>query len=148
MANPQIRGAFIERFTPLLLGTDVDRMATTFAEAMLSTAANIAPRAKRSQGSKRLCASEETKAEMLGSWQEIEAAIELLRADPGNSNLRKSLKTAGKRHKRVRIEAVQRFFGEFVSRLEVRIKDSDQAGFYKHLKGMDFEVKNRVILIT
>ena len=64
-----------------------------------------------------------------------------MRADPGNSNLRKSLKTAGKRLKRVRIEAVQRFFEKFVSQLEVRIKDSDQASFYKHLKGMDFEGK-------
>ena len=110
MANPQLRGAFIEKFTPLPLGTDVDGTATTFAEAMPSTAANIAPRAKRSLGPKGWCASEETKAEMLEAWQEREAARELKRADPGNSNPRKSLKTAGKRLKRVRIEAVQRFF--------------------------------------
>ena len=77
---------------------------------MLSTAANIAPRAKRSLGPKEWYASEETKAEMLEAWQEREAARELKRADPGNSNPRKSLKTAGKRLKRVRIEAVQRFF--------------------------------------
>ena len=49
MANPQLRGAFIERFTPLPLGTDVDGMASTFAEAILSTAEKITPRAKRSQ---------------------------------------------------------------------------------------------------
>ena len=36
---------------------------------------------------------------------------------------------------------MQRFFEKFVSQLEVRIKDSDQASFYKHLKGMDFEGK-------
>ena len=65
MANPQLRGAFIERLTPPPLGTDVDGMATPFAEAMLSTAAHIAPRAKRSQGPKGWCASEETKAETL-----------------------------------------------------------------------------------
>ena len=49
-ASPQLRGAFIERFTPLLPGTNVDGMATAFTQAMLSTAANIAPRAKRCQG--------------------------------------------------------------------------------------------------
>ena len=60
-----------------------------------------------------------------------------MRADPSNSNLRRALNEAGRRLKRARIEAVQRFFEEFVSQLEVRIKDGDQAGFYKHLKGME-----------
>ena len=45
MPSPQLRGAFIERFTPLPHDTDVDGMATAFTEAMLSTAANIASRA-------------------------------------------------------------------------------------------------------
>ena len=30
-------------------------------------------------------------------------------------------------------------FEEFFSQLGVRIKDGDQAGFYKHLKGIDLE---------
>ena len=76
---------------------------------------------------------------MLAAWQEREAARRLLRADPGNSNLRRTLKEDGKRLKHVRFEAVQSFFKEFVSKLEVRIKDGDQAGFYKHLKEMDLE---------
>ena len=78
-------------------------MAVVFAKAMLSTAANIAPRAERSQGPAGWCASEETKAEMLAAWQEREAARELLRAYPSNSSSRKSLKAAGKRLKRVGI---------------------------------------------
>ncbi|MEP2987320.1 MAG: hypothetical protein ABJO88_00030 [Parasphingorhabdus sp.] len=41
-----------------------DKMATAFAAAMLSTAANIAPRAKHSQGPSGRCASEETKVKM------------------------------------------------------------------------------------
>ena len=39
----------------------------------------------------------------------------------------------------MRFEAAQRFFEEFVSQLEVRIKDGDQTSFYKHLNGMDLE---------
>ena len=74
MANPQPRGTFIERFTPLPTGTDVDGMATVFTEAMLSTAANIAPRATRCQGPTGWCYSEETKEEMLTAWQERDAA--------------------------------------------------------------------------
>ena len=35
----------------------------------------------------------------------------------------------------MKFEAVQRFFEEFVSQLEVCITDGNQAGFYKHLKG-------------
>ena len=37
------------------------------------------------------------------AWQEREATKELLRADPGNANFRKSLKTAQKRLKGVGI---------------------------------------------
>ena len=48
-----------------------------------------------------------------------------MRTDLGDSNLRKSLKASRERLARVRIEAVQRFFEEFVSGLEVRIKNGD-----------------------
>ena len=40
------------------------------------------------------CFSEETKAEMIAAWQERGAARELLRADPGNSNLEKILESS------------------------------------------------------
>ena len=48
---------------------------------------------------------------MLLAWREREPAKELLRADPSNSNLRKSPNTTGKGPKRLSIEAVLRFFG-------------------------------------
>ena len=44
-----------------------------------------------------------------------------------------------KSRERVRFDGVQRLFEEFVGQLEVRIKEGDQAGFYKHLKEMDLE---------
>ena len=43
------------------------------------------------------------------------------------------------RLKRMRAEAVQRFFEVYASQLEGRIRDGDQFGFYIHLKGMDVE---------
>lgn len=49
-ANPHLRRAFTKRFTQLPPGTDVDGMAVVIAEAMLSTAVNIASRAQLSQG--------------------------------------------------------------------------------------------------
>ena len=61
------------------------------------------------------------------------------RADPGNSNLKRTLKAAQKRLKRVRCEAIQRSSRNSLSQLEVCIKDGNQAGFYKQLKGMDLE---------
>ena len=88
MANPELRGAFIERFAPLPLGTDVDGMVSTFADAILSIAENIAPRAKRRQGPNWWCASKEKKAETLAAGQKREAARKLMRTDPSNSNLR------------------------------------------------------------
>ena len=114
-------------------------MVTAFTEAMLSTAADIAPRAKRCQGQRGWCSSEETKADTHTAWQEREAARELFRVDPGDSNLRRTLKAAGNAVKRVKFEAVRIFFEEVVSQLEARINDGDQAGFYKHLKGVNLE---------
>ena len=140
-------------------------MVTAFTEAMLSTAADIAPRAKRCQGQRGWCSSEETKADTHTAWQEREAARELFRVDPGDSNLRRTLKAAGNAVKRVKFEAVRTgdsnlrrtlkaagnavkrvkfeavriFFEEVVSQLEARINDGDQAGFYKHLKGVNLE---------
>ena len=56
-----------------------------------------------------------------------------------NSNLKSTLEAAGKRPERVRFEAMQRLFDEFASHRQVRIKDGDQAGFCKYIKGMDHE---------
>ena len=43
---------------------------------------------------------------MLAAWKEREAARELSRADPGNSNFRESLKAANKLLEHVSVEAV------------------------------------------
>ena len=43
-------------------------MAMVFTEAIPSTAANIATRAKRSKTTAGCCASEETKAKILAVW--------------------------------------------------------------------------------
>ena len=58
-----------------------------------------------------------------------------LRAEPHSSNLRKAVKIAGKKLRKVRKAAVPSFF------LETRSREGDQAGFYKHLKTMSLEVK-------
>ena len=51
------------------------------------------------------------------------------------------MKTAMKQLKREWAEYVQRFFEEYVSQLEGRIREGDQFGFSKHLKGIDVEGK-------
>ena len=51
------------------------------------------------------------------------------------------MKTATKQLKRARAEGVQKFFEQYVSQLEGRIRGGDQFRFYKHLKGMDVEGK-------
>ena len=38
--------------------------------------------------------------------------------------------------KHIRAKAVRMFFEEYVSQLEGGIREGDQFGFYKHLKGM------------
>ena len=77
------------------------------------------------------------KAGLHARWLGREDARTRLRANPSDINLGKALKTATKQLKRARAEGVQRFFEEYVSQLEGRIRESDQFGFYKHPKGMD-----------
>ena len=142
MANPRLRRAFTERFTPLHPGMDVGGMAMMFAGGMLSTAANVAPRSKRNRVPARRCASEETKGEILAAWQEREAAREVrARLSKRQQPREESLKSAEKCLKRVRIEAGQRCSERFVSQLEARIKDGDQSGFYEHLRETNFKGK-------
>ena len=73
-------------------------------------------------------------------WLDREDARTRLRVNPSDKNLRKALKAATKQLKCARAD-VQRFFGEYVSQLEGRIREGDQFGFYKHLKGMDVKGK-------
>ena len=129
--------------TPLPPGTTrcVDDEATTLSEALLSTAARLAPPVGRKQGPRGWCAPEEVKAELHARWLEREDARTRLRANPSDRNLRKALKTATKQLKRARVESVRKFFEEYVRKLEGRIREGDQFGFYKHLKGMDVEGK-------
>ena len=136
--------------TPLPPGTTrcVDNEATTLAEALLSTAARLAPPVRRKQGPRGWCAPEEVKAESRTRWLEREDARTRLRANPSDRNLRKVLKTATKYLKRARGEGVQRFFEEYVSQLEGRIREGDQFGFYKHLKGMNVEGKRTLTRST
>ena len=58
-----------------------------------------------------------------------------------SSNLRKAVKMAGKNLREVRIAAVLSFFWVFVRKLEIRNREGDQAGFYKHLTTMNLEGK-------
>ena len=53
------------------------------------------------------------------------------------------MKATIKQLKCTRAEAVQRFFEDYVSQLEGRVREGGQFGFYKHLKGMDVEGKRK-----
>ena len=60
-----------------------------------------------------------------------------LRAEPHTSNLLKPMKMAGKNIQKVRKAAVLSFFWAVVRKLETRVREGNQAGFYKHLKTMN-----------
>ena len=123
-------------------GTCISDIATDMAEVMLSTAADSVPRSKRPRGAQGWCAGPGVEAEMNAAWQQREEARRyLLRAEPYNSNLRKAIKMAGKKLRKVRKAVVLSFFWDFVRKLETHNREGDQAGFYKHLKTMNLEGK-------
>ena len=126
---------------PSTYAGSVDDMASLLTETLLSNAADIAPPTRRKQVPRGWCATEETKAELNARWQDREDARKRERSAQNDRGLRRVLKATTKQLKRTRAEAVQRFFEDYVSQLEGRIREGDQFGFYKHLKGMHVEVK-------
>ena len=148
MADPQLRmnlenaiAATLASPTPGTNAGSVDDMASLLTEMLLSNAADRAPPIRRKQVSRGWCATEATKAELHARWQDREDASKRVRSAPNDRGLRQALTATTKQLNRTQAEAVQRFFEDYVSQLEGRIREGDQLGFYKHLKGMDVEGK-------
>ena len=137
----QVANAMVNALPPIPDGTCIGGIATDMADVMLSTAAELVPRSKRPRGAQGWCAGPGVEAEMNAAWQQREDARRHLRAEPHNSNLRKVVKMAGKKLRKVRKSAVLSFFWDFVRKLETRTREGDQAGFYKYLKTMNLEGK-------
>ena len=145
MADPylrcQVANAMVAALPPIPDGTCISDIATDMADVMPSTAAEMAPRSKRPRGAQGWCAGPGVEAEMNTAWQQRDEARRHLRAEPHNSNLRKTVKMGGKNIGKVRKAAVLNFFWDFVRKLETRAREGDQAGFCKHLKTMNLEGK-------
>ena len=137
----QVVNAMVDALPPIPDGICNSDIATNMAEVMLSTPADLVPRSKRPRGAQGWCAGPGVEAEMNAAWQQKEEARRHQRAEPHNSNLRKAVKMAGKNLRKVRKAAVLSFFWDFVRKLETRNRESDQAGFYKHLKTKNLEGK-------
>ena len=138
MSDPNLRfqvaNAIVDALPPVPDGTCICDIATDMADVMLSTAAKLVPRSKRPRGAHGWCVGPGVEAEVNAAWREREEARRHLRTEPHNSNLRKVVKMAGKNLRTVLKAAVLSFFCHFVRKLEIRTREDDQAGFYKHLK--------------
>ena len=115
--------------------------ATDMVDAMLSTAVELVPHSKCPRGAQGWCAGPGVEAEMNTAWQQREEARRHLRAEPHNNNLRKIVKIAGNKLRKVRKAAVLSSFWDFVPKFETRTREGDQAGFYMHIKMMTLEGK-------
>ena len=135
----QVANAMVDALPPIPDGTCIGDIATDTADVMLSTAVELVPRSKRPRGARGWCAGPGVEAEMNAAWQQREGAKRHLRAEPHHSNLRKVIKMAGKKLRKVRKAAVLSSFWDFVRKLETRTREGDQAGFYKPLKTFNLE---------
>ena len=106
----QVANAMVNALPPFPDGTCISDIATDMAEVMLSTAADLVLRSKRPRGAQGWCAGPGLEAEINAAWQQREEARRHLRAEPHNSNLRKAVKMAGKKLRKVRKAAVLIFF--------------------------------------
>ena len=143
MTDPNLRfrvaNAMVDALPPIPDGICISDIATDMADVMLSTAAELVPRSKRPRVAQGWGAGPGVEVEMNAAWQQREEMRRHLRVEPYNSNLRKTVKMAGKKLQKVRKAAVLSFFWDFVRKLETRTREGDQAGFYKHLETMSLE---------
>ena len=92
----QVANAMVDALPLIPDGTCISGIATDMVDVMLSTAAELVPRAKHPRGAQGWCAGPGVEAEMNAVWQQREEARRRLRAEPHNSNLRKVVKMARK----------------------------------------------------
>ncbi|CAM9959324.1 unnamed protein product, partial [Pylaiella littoralis] len=114
MADPQLRKNFRDRISPFIEGANVDELASALTPAVMSTAADVAPRAKGKRLPSGWCASEEVQQEIHVAWLKRGDARKQLRGAPKDPTLRSNLKAAGKHRDRLRASAVNEFFDGFV----------------------------------
>ena len=81
---------------PIPEGKCISDISTDMADVILSTATELIPHSKRPRRVQRWCAGPGVEAEINAAWQEREEARRHPRAEPHNSNLRKTVKIAGK----------------------------------------------------
>ena len=114
MTGPNLRfqvvNAMVDALPPIPDGTSISDIATDMADVMLSTAAELVPRSKRPRGAQGWCAGPGVEGKTNAAWQQREEARRHLRAEPHNGNLRKAVKMAGKKLRKVRKAAVLSFF--------------------------------------
>ena len=137
----QIANAMVDALPPIPDGTCISDIATDMADVMFSTAAKLVPRSKHPRGAQGWCTGPGLEAEINAALQQKEEARRHLRVEPHNSNLRKAVKMAGKKLRKVRKGAVLSFVWDLVHKLETRTREGDKAGFYKHLKTINLEGK-------
>ena len=146
MADPNLRcqvaNAIVDvlRPIPVVLAL-VTLPPTAMADIILSTTDELAPRSKHPRGAQGWYAGPGVEADVNEAWQQREETRRHLRAQPHSSNLRKTVKMAGKKLRKVRKAAVLSFFWDFVRKVETRDREGTQAGFYKHLKTMNLKGK-------
>lgn len=124
-------------------GATVDGMASWLADAMMSTAANVAPRPKEKIFPRGWCASGNVQQEVRVTWEKREEIQKQQRGEPKDPTLRNDPNAGAKHVKRQRASSVNSFFEEFVSHLETRNGGGGQVGFYKQngMKGPDVDGK-------
>ena len=93
----QVANAMVDALPSNPNGTCISDIATGMANVMRPTAAESVPRSKHPRGAQGWFAGTGVEAEMNAAWQQREGARRNLRAEPHHSNVRKTVKMAGKK---------------------------------------------------
>lgn len=110
-------------------------MVTLFTSTIIDAVKVEVPPTPHQPRKRGWCESAETSAAFKIAWSAREDARQHLRAHPRDSTAWKTLRTACANLREVVAVGVHAYFEEYLSETERLLADSDQRGFYKHLKG-------------
>ena len=127
-----------------LRDSSVDDVKVAFAAAIMRTAKLVTPPQERRRPGRGWSGDAQTEAELQAATDAMHAAWQRLKMDTRDVQLRRDVRKACNRRKRVRSATVVRFFERHIIELEKQLCMGDQHGFFQHIKSMQLEETKKV----
>ena len=124
--------------------SSVDDVEAAFAAAIMRIAELVIPPQEQRRSGRGWSGDARTEAELQAASDAMHTAWHRLKMDTRDAQLRRAVRKACNRLKRVRSAAVIRIFERHVVELEKQLRMGDQHGFFQNIKSVQLEETKKV----